>query len=373
VSDVLLVALGTGAEPAYPMGLCSMIPLLRASGANVAGLDLDFERPKRVGRAAWVGTSVLPHTAQAARWLIRLAKRNGARSAFVVGVWPSLDPASALRETDADFAIVGPPERAAAALVSGTDPGTIPGVVTRDSACPPVAVRLADLPLMDRRVFPLARYTHAMRSTAVPYAMTFTSRGCCRACPYCPVPALTARAWDARPAEQVADEMLRLAHEHGVRSVHFEDDAFLTDVERAHAIARELRRIGRPASFELVNGIRPEEADPELFRELAASGLARVVFSFEHVSSTPVPGGTSFETARRAVRAARSAGLRVGGYFILGLPGAADAGVRAALALRLDDANFVLTRRSAVPRLDIVRSRARPPSHSSPIVARSGD
>jgi len=79
---------------------------------------------------------------------------------------------------------------------------------------------------------------------------------------------------------------------------------------------------------------------------MAQAGCVRIVFSFEHISSGHTPAvGQSLEVATAAVDAARQAGLRTGGYFIVGLPGVdlqeTVASIIHALSLGLDDANFV--------------------------------
>jgi len=129
-------------------------------------------------------------------------------------------------------------------------------------------------------------------------------------------------------------------------SLHIEDDSFLADTGRVRAICRELSQAPLGAVWELVNGIRPDQVSPQLLHEMAQAGCVRIVFSFEHISSGHTPAvGQSAQVATAAVQAARDAGMRVGGYFIVGLPGVdvqeTLASIVHALRLGLDDANFV--------------------------------
>ncbi len=354
---VLLVQPRVSREPTYPLALAGLIPLLQGGGHTVHGVDLQFEPIERIREVLeehpiqWVGATVLHHNApDVSTWMAPLRGDRSIRC-FVAGALPSLDPAGALARTGADFAVVGEPEETVADLLAARDPGQVPGVVHRrggviHQAQPRVPSPLSMLPFPDRTVFPPARYSYAMRAEATPYTMVTTSRGCHRHCPYCPVPTLRPRGFDARPPDQIAAEWHSLVQDHGIRSIHVEDDSFLANPGRVRALCRLLKAQPLGAVWELVNGVRPNQVSAPLLAELAAAGCVRIVFSFEHISSGHTPAvGQRLEVARAAVDAARSSGMRVGGYFIVGLPGVdrqeTIAAVLHAIRLNLDDANFV--------------------------------
>lgn len=352
---VLLIQPLVSAEAAYPMGLAAMVPGLQKAGCQVFGVDEHFDSREailalcREQQFDWVGATVVEHNSAQVGQLFAAIRTDCGAQFFVAGMWPTIHPRSALRRCDAEIAIIGAPEPVVAALMRTGRPG--PGTASlRDGECqvlpPGKRVYLADLPLMDRTVFPVLRYSYAMRSTAMPYAMTFTSRGCSRKCFYCPSPAQHPAGFDGRPASQIADEFEQLHQAHGVRAVHIEDDAFLTDRERVLSLCEELQRRGLSLNWELVNGVRPEHVDRELLETMAAAGCARIVYSFEHLfAGGHAEVGVDVALARKVVSMTRGVGMRVGGYFIAGLPGC---GMRttlkslvSALQLGLDDANFV--------------------------------
>ena len=79
---------------------------------------------------------------------------------------------------------------------------------------------------------------------------------------------------------------------------------------------------------------------------MAEAGCNRIVFSVEHLDPHTLPGvGHTLPETLSAVAWARSAGMRVGGYFMVGLPGVSlqetVLSVRLSLRLGLDDANWV--------------------------------
>jgi anaerobic magnesium-protoporphyrin IX monomethyl ester cyclase len=352
---ILLVQPIVSAEAAYPMGLAAMVPGLQEAGCQVFGVDEHFDSLESMLALCqqhafdWIGASVVEHNAEHVGQLLRTLRAQCGARIFVAGMWPSIHPSSALRRCEADIALIGAPERTVVDLMRTGRPG--PGMASlRDGECQVFAAGnrapLAELPLMDRTVFPVLRYSYAMRSTAMPYAMTFTSRGCARSCLYCPSPAQHPGGFDARPAAQIADEFEQLHEAHGIQAVHIEDDAFLTDRSRVMALCVELTGRGNTLNWELVNGVRPEHVDLALLQAMAEAGCARIVYSFEHLfAGGHAEVGVDIALARKVVAMTRRVGMRVGGYFIAGLPACGRRttvrSLIAALQLGLDDANFV--------------------------------
>ena len=349
---VLLIQPRVSAEPAYPLALAGIIPLLEGAGHTVIGRDLCFDDESEITALAaevdWVGATVLHHNAPGVRRWMTSLRESGQVRTFVAGALPTLDPLGALAQTGAEFAVVGPPEDSVADLIDSGTPEQVAGVVHHNRPVPKPRFHtpMALLPSPDRRVFPVEQYTHAMRSTALPYAQVITSRGCTLSCPYCPVPATRPDGFDPRGPAQVADEWAALVDDHGIRSIHVEDDNFLADRSHAESVCQALMDRGVSVAWELVNGIRPDQVDEVILGRMADAGCKRIVFSFEHLAHGQSPAiGTTVEQAERVVEWARSYGMRVGGYFMVGLPGCSLSSnvlsIRHALRLGLDDANWV--------------------------------
>jgi radical SAM superfamily enzyme YgiQ (UPF0313 family) len=341
--SVLLIQLKAGAEPVYPLGLSSVAAVLIGKGCRVSGFDLQIEDLGRLShlikqhKPDWVGCSVLAHTADQARQVFSQVKQAGLAKTFIVGAYPSQNPKAAREDTRADFAIVGPPELAVARLIEQLD---------RLDLEIRVPTRLSELPLPNRSVFPVPNYFNMMRTVDRPAAAIFTSRGCRRQCSYCAVPDIHPEGFDGRRPEQVYEEMHDLAVNHGIRSLLVEDDSFLADPDRICGLSRLLIEKPLPLVWELVNGIRPDQADNRLFARMAQAGCRRVVYSFDFINPNPISRiECDPATAARAVRIAKRYAMRVGGYFIVGLPGHSILqelnGISHALRLDLDDANFI--------------------------------
>ncbi|MFT3770378.1 MAG: radical SAM protein [Minicystis sp.] len=354
MSRVLLVAPRVGAEPSYPLLVAHAAPLLERAGHEVEAADLAFETRDELarrlagGRFDWLGcVATLGGGAEVRR--VFAAAAAPVRT-FVIGPLPALDRRRALHMTGAELAVApfeALPDALAWARAAEGDPPpgcavSRGGILAEGPA--PRGSRLADLPRPSVRLFDVGRYSHAVRAARKPYAAIVTSRGCARGCAYCPVPALFPGGFDARPADQVYAEMADLARAHGVRNVLVEDDQFLHDRARVVSLCDALGRDPLPLTWELVNGVRPDLADAHLLARMGRAGCRRIVFSFEHVGRPAHGVGYDYEVARAAVVAARRAGIGVGGYFIVGLPGVdareTQRGLVNAFRLRLDQAKF---------------------------------
>ncbi len=67
--------------------------------------------------------------------------------------------------------------------------------------------------------------------------------GCKFGCPYCPIPAYNQRQYRVKSGERIADEMLRLYREYGIRYFFGADDNFFNDKARTLDIMEQLARV----------------------------------------------------------------------------------------------------------------------------------
>ena len=93
---ILLVQPKVSSEPAYPLALAAMIPLLEGGGHRVSGGDLVFEDRSRIAELIangvdWVGATVMHHNAaEVAQWKNPLRENRRVKT-FVAGALPTPD------------------------------------------------------------------------------------------------------------------------------------------------------------------------------------------------------------------------------------------------------------------------------------------
>ena len=156
-----------------------------------------------------------------------------------------------------------------------------------------------------------------------PYPLV-TSRGCPYGCIFCSVGRVSGRKWRSRSPASVVDELERAHQKWGFREFDVLDDNFTQDVDRAREICRLLIERKLNMRWSCPNGIRADRVTPDLMSGMARSGCHTVIFGVESADPelfNSIHKGETLGDVARAIGLAKDAGMRAGGYFIIGLPG----------------------------------------------------
>jgi radical SAM superfamily enzyme YgiQ (UPF0313 family) len=234
--------------------------------------------------------------------------------------------------TAVDAAVTGEGEQTIVEVASRVEKGEgldgVKGVVYREGETlrrnppRPLIQDLDSIPfparhlLMDPELYspPLGTYRKK------PVATLITSRGCDSRCIYC-FQIGKERMIRYRSVENVMEE-LELCLDQGYREIRFLDDTFTGDYDRAMRIAREIKRRG--LDFPWYVSSRVNTVDEKLLRAFKEAGCWAILFGAEsgvQKNLNTLRKGITLEQTRRAVRAAKKAGLKVCLPFIFGIPG----------------------------------------------------
>ncbi|MBI5740575.1 MAG: radical SAM protein [Nitrospirae bacterium] len=155
-----------------------------------------------------------------------------------------------------------------------------------------------------------------------PVAVIMTARGCNRRCIFCfQIDRERKLGIRYRSVENVMQE-IELCLRQGYREIKFIDDTFAADYDRAMKITQEIR--SRRFDFTWFASACVHQVDGPLLRAFKAAGCWAVLFGAEsgvQRNLNTIRKGITTDQIRRAVTAAKTAGLTVYTPFLFGLPG----------------------------------------------------
>ena len=172
-----------------------------------------------------------------------------------------------------------------------------------------------------------------------------TSRGCPFSCDFCSRPVF-GKSFRSRSAGNIVDEVESIASL-GYDRVWFADDCFTLDPKRLIRVCDEIVERQVNVGWECLS--RVDTMNCEVASQMRRAGCVRVFFGIESGNDDVLAlmrKQVTVAQARKAVYAAKSAGLQVGAFFIIGYPGESDDSVldtvRFASGLPLDYMSFTL-------------------------------
>ena len=342
-----------------PLGMGYVAAALKNRGVKVELVDCTFlsrdEVVERVLRSKpqVVGVYSMFSMKKSSLELARVFK-DACDLLIVGGPLPTLNPEGFLEVFD--VAVVGEGEETMVELVDCVEKDEgfsgVKGIAFREngevrfSDCRSFVEDLDCLPFPSRELFDNGAYKrYYARRFGYTTTPLITSRGCPFACDFCSRPVF-GRSYRVRSAGNIADEVESVAGL-GYDRVWFADDCFTLDRGHLLDVCGELVGRGVDVDWECLS--RVDTMNREVAVKMRRAGCIRVFFGVES-GNNRVLGlmnkQITVEQARRAVYAAKAAGLQVGAFFIVGYPGESDGTVldtlRFASGLPLDYLSFTL-------------------------------
>ena len=330
----------SGYRPSSNVGIAYLVSSLRKAGYDVSVIDLnneamtDNQALKRIEEyhPDILGFSAKTATMSDVRSLAQLVKSRWSNLPIVIGgphtifFWRDL-----IKEIPFDVVFVGEgevslPEICISLLEGGVMEGT-PGVVTKKSAdSNPYFSRtllsnsdLEYIPFPDYDLFPAT----IMKLISNNYPLV-TSRGCVYKCTYCSVPKISGRKVRKRSPENIIEELRRAKKQYGSHRFNIIDDVFNIDMDRCKDFCFALIEKNLSMTWSCPNGLRADRIDEELAELMFKSGCQSVMLGVESIDPEVLKAirkGETIEDIEKGIRTFQKAGIIVGGYFIIGLPG----------------------------------------------------
>lgn len=160
------------------------------------------------------------------------------------------------------------------------------------------------------------------KGTFVEYPI-LTSRGCPYNCSYCSMPTIMGKKWRYHSPERVIKELRHAKEKYNITNFTVVDDNFTLKLDRVESICTMLidSRMGLPWNSQ--NGIRADRITEEHAKIMKKSGCQFVWIGIESVDEyvfNDINKGEKLEDIKKGIRHLKQAGIKVGGFFITGLP-----------------------------------------------------
>lgn len=358
---------GTGQAPYFPMGIGSMVAILKSLPATDARLyyadnPSTDEKPYIIDKeGVFAARSHAQHTYfstldnpdhfiwQEIRGILKeyrphlvgisvLTPETG--SAMVVSaiskdilpdtpvVWGGVHPTFALQETlqipNVDFAVAGEGESTlrelVAALQSGKATEGIPGLHSRHfnpgTPSRPLLEKLDELPIPDRHsvFFP-------ERFTPVAMGSLMHSRGCPWRCGFCSSRQFWQERVRFRSADNVMDEIRNIHKDFGIRVFTFWDDAFTIDRRLTEDLCETILRSHLKIAWRTAT--RLDLLDDSMLKLMKRAGCFQIELGIETGSprmSRIIRKDIDLDTAPAVIDRANRHGLACGVFMMAGFP-----------------------------------------------------
>ncbi|MDD5178601.1 MAG: radical SAM protein, partial [Candidatus Nanoarchaeia archaeon] len=189
---------------------------------------------------------------------------------------------------------------------------------------------LDELPYQARHLLPMEKYiklnlTQQLYTKKQRIAQIITSRGCSARCVFCTTTNFWGNCYRMRSAKSVLDEIEFLIKEYNIEEIHFTDDNLTLDKQRARDIFNGMIERKFNVDWATPQGTAVWALDEEMLELMKKSGCYSLIFAIEsgnqEVLHKIIKKPLNLKLVEPLVRKAKSLGIRVYSFFVVGLPG----------------------------------------------------
>jgi len=291
-----------------PLGLMSVGTTLKANGHNVEITDTFKPGFKYYG----LGPST-PEYPDAVKNLRSIKEHNPDARVVIGGPHASVESKSSLVD-GFDGVVVGDGEDTAEEVFSSKK-----RIVYSSNKA------IDKYPLIDRSILEIGEYKYYINGKLATTIMT--SKGCPYRCAFCFNESLPVRF---QSVGNVIEEIRTLHDEFGYRALMFFDDTFIIQKKRVYAISKCLKELGITWRC-FVRGDLVVKHGRELLEIMRESGCVEVGLGVESGSDQIlriINKGETVSDIREAINIIHDVGIRIKGFFIVGLPGESNQTIR---------------------------------------------
>lgn len=281
----------------------------------------------------YVGITMLTANYKAAKNIAKIAKALDSNIKVVVGgTHPTLDPEGTLAEEEFDYVIRGEGEFTFTELANGLEEDGIKGLSFKKNNQIIHNGDRAFIQDLNALLFP-SRDSFINDTKYLDFGYVITGRGCPFSCSYCASPQLWHRTVRFRSVSNVIEELEYLQMNYNSSLIHFVDDTFNLNKDRAKEICRQI--IDKQLGIRWVCDTRADCLDEELVALMKKAGCIRVKIGAESGSDRmlkTIQKGISKEQIRKAVALIKKESLPLTIYLMTGFPGETNEDLKQTIA-----------------------------------------
>lgn len=347
-----------GVWHAPPLGIAALASFLRLHQHEPKILDLAVENKDQIEvceqfKPDYVGFSVTtPLLFEAYKLAKQLKSRFSKLKIIFGGPHPSTNIEEVLNNDFVDFVVFGEGEYTLKELLDSIPFSGIKGLAYKEDGKIKInphrelIKNLDSLPMPAYDLLNIYKYPDHPLSIRKPNISIITARGCPFSCTYCNK-SVFGRTFRKISYKNIVDQMEFLIHKYGIKEFQIVDDVFTLDKKRVKDFCRELLKRKLKIKWMTPNGIRAESLDAETLKLMKKSGCHYLYLGIESGSQKVldrIKKGITLEQVRHIVKLINKAGIRVGAFFMLGLPDETKIDIRKTIdfakSLKLDSAKF---------------------------------
>ena len=189
-----------------------------------------------------------------------------------------------------------------------------------------------DIPPARQDLLPIDKYS--MPFIGRGYTAIIGSRGCPYSCIYCRTTVVTENKVRYRKVESVIEEI----YKYGLDNFILHGDTMTMNKKWIYEFCTELKKL--PWKVKIVSNSRVDSIDPDMLKEMKSAGWWMISYGCESGDDRVLAMNkkeATVEQARKAVRWAKEAGLKVWGYFMLGMYGDTPESMEKTIQLSLSE------------------------------------
>ena len=284
-----------------------------------------------------IGFSAKTSTMSSVRELACAVKQAGILTPVIVGgPHTSLAPMELLNDYAFDGILIGEGEFVLPSILDAIKDGKkldqIDGIITKNKILSGSELIKNMLNNIEEIEFPdYSVFSEKVQQSLIQNYPLVTTRGCVYKCIFCSVPEISGKKFRYRSPESVVKELRHAVEYYKITSFEIIDDIFNLNLLRCKDICRKIIESNLNLSFTCANGIRADKIDQELADLMFRAGCYHACVGVESGDSRVFSGvnkGETLDDIRRGIKYLKNAGIKVTGFFIVGLP---DDSIEAAL------------------------------------------